>query len=100
MMGRPIRQIQPDLTVILTQQDELEEHAGQSKAEDHENEFCQNHCVVGSHGFLPDNICVLVFLASPPVHSSTEFFASWAQSDEAACAEAPDRGTVDPIEGT
>jgi hypothetical protein len=62
------------LAVILTQHDELEEHAGQSKAEDHENEFCQYHCVVGSHGFLPANIWVLVFVAALPVHSTRIFF--------------------------
>jgi hypothetical protein len=39
--------------LVLAQHDELGDHAGQSKPENHENEFCQNGGVIVGHEYLP-----------------------------------------------
>jgi hypothetical protein len=39
--------------LALAQHDELGDHAGQSKSEDQENEFCQYGSVVVGHEILP-----------------------------------------------
>ena len=99
MMSRPVNK-SSRLRLLLAQHDELGDHAGQAKPEHHENKFCQYGRVVVCHEILPaSGVSRRGQAAGSPAGSEFSLSCPGQAGTGPACTKAPERGTVQRIEG-